>query len=423
MTDQPIDLSPLRAQFPALQEVDDQGRPFVFFDGPAGTQVPRQVIDAVAHQYATANSLANENFIFGRRCEETVQQARQAMADFLNAPSPQEIIFGPNMTTLTFSMSRVIGKTLQPGDEIVVTWLDHYANVSSWQALEEQGVLVKQARFDVETFRLDLEHLASLLTDKTKLVAVGLASNAIGTINPIPKIAALARNVGALLYVDAVHYAPHGPIDVQALGCDFLVCSVYKFFGPHVGVLWGRQSLLEKLPRYQVAAAPPDISHKFETGMLNFEGLAGTTAAVNYLAALGQEYGSQFAADYPQFEGRRKALKQAMKAITVFERNLFTYLIEQLQTVPKLTLYGITDLQDFAERCPTIAFTVEGYSPQQVAAYLGDHNIFVWDGNYYAMGVTTLLGLESTGGMVRVGLAHYNIKDDVDRLIVALKNL
>lgn len=423
MTDQRIDLSPVRAQFPALQETDDQGRPFVFFDGPAGTQVPQPVIDAVAHHFATAYSLSSDNFITGRRCAQAVEQARQAMADFLNAPSPHEIIFGPNMTTLTFSMSRVIGKTLQPGDEIVVTWLDHYANVSSWQTLEERGVQVKQARFDVETFRLDLEHLASLLTDKTKLIAVGLASNAIGTINPIPKIAALARNAGALLYVDAVHYAPHGPIDVQALGCDFLVCSVYKFFGPHVGVLWGKQSLLEKLPRYQVTAAPNTLPYKFETGMLNFEGLAGATAAVNYLANLGRDYGSPFAADYPQFEDRRKLLKQAMKAITLYERGLFTYLIDQLETLPNLTLYGITNPEHFDERCPTIAFTVQGYSPQQVAAYLGDHNIFVWDGNYYAQGVTELLGLEDSGGMVRVGLAHYNIKDDVDRLIDALKKL
>jgi cysteine desulfurase family protein (TIGR01976 family) len=418
-----VDLSSLRGQFPALQETDAQGRPFVFFDGPAGTQVPQSVIDAVAHHYATANSLSSENFVTGRRCAATVQHAREAMADFLNAPSPQEIIFGPNMTTLTLHISRVIGKTLQPGDEVVVTWLDHYANVSSWMALEEQGIQVKQARFDVETGRLDLEHLASLLSSKTKLIAVGLASNAIGTINPIPKIAALARNVGALLYVDAVHYAPHAPIDVQALGCDFLVCSVYKFFGPHVGVLWGRQSVLETLPRIQVEAAPSDISHNFETGMLNFEGLAGTTAAVNYLAGIGRDFGGQFATDYPQFEGRRKELKQGMQAIIAYERDLFTYMIDQLESLPKLTLYGITDPAEFADRCPTIAFTVEGHSPQQVAAYLGDHNIFVWDGNYYALGVTTLLGLEESGGMVRVGLAHYNIKDDVDRLINALQKL
>jgi len=423
MTDQPIDLFPLRAQFPALQETDEQGRPFVFFDGPAGTQVSQPVIEAVAHHYAYANSLVSDNFVFGRRCAEVVQQARLAMADFFNAPSPQEIIFGPNMTTLTFNISRAIGQTLQPGDEVVVTWLDHYANVSSWKALEEQGVLVKQARFDVETFRLDLEHLASLLTDRTKVIAVGLASNALGTINPIPKIAAMARNIGALLYVDAVHYAPHAPIDVQALGCDMLVCSVYKFFGPHVGVLWGKQSLLEKLPAYQVAAAPKIPPHKFETGMLNFEGLAGATAAINYLAALGRNYGSQFAANYPQFEGRRRELKQAMKAINIYERDLFTYLISQLETIPSLTIYGITNPQHFAERCPTVAFTVAGHSPAKVAAYLGEHNIFVWDGNYYAQGVTEQLGLEASGGMVRVGLAHYNIKDDVDRLIAALQTL
>ncbi|RMF05349.1 MAG: cysteine desulfurase-like protein [Chloroflexi bacterium] len=320
-------------------------------------------------------------------------------------------------------MSRIIGKTLQPGDEIVTTWLDHYANVSSWQALEENGVLVKQARFDPETFKLDLDHLASLLSSKTKLVAVGLASNAIGTINPIAKIAALAHNVGALLYVDAVHYAPHGPIDVQALGCDMLVCSVYKFFGPHVGLLWGKKAVLESLPVYQVSAAPKTVPQKFETGMPNYEGLAGATAAINYLASVGQEFGSRFADELSQYQDRRRHLKQAMHAISLFERNLFTNLMEQLQTIPKITIFGITDPKEFEHRCPTVAFTVNGYTPIEVAKILGEQNIFVWDGNFYAQGVTEQLGLEAAGGLVRAGLAHYNTQEDVNRFITALKAL
>ena len=418
-----IDLSPIRSQFPALQETDEQGRPFVFFDGPAGTQVPQAVIDAVAHHYAYAYSLAGGNFEVSRRCAAVVENARLAMADFLNAASPQEIIFGPNMTTHTYNLSRAFGRTLQPGDEIVVTWLDHYANVSSWMALEELGVQVKQARFDVETGRLDLEHLASLLTEKTKLVAVGLASNAIGTINPISKIAAMARNVGAKLYVDAVHYAPHGPIDVKKLGCDFLVCSVYKFFGPHVGVLWGKAEALESLPAYQVQPARQETPHKFETGMLNFEGLAGTTAAINYLAALGEEYGGQFAKELPQYEGRRKNLKQAMLAISQYERELFTTLMAHLETVPGITIYGITDPTQFSDRCPTVSFNIQGKHPAELSQYLGEHNIFTWDGNNYALGVTEQLGIEATGGMLRVGLAHYNNLKDINRLITALKNL
>jgi cysteine desulfurase family protein (TIGR01976 family) len=423
MTDAAIDLSPLRAHFPALQETDDQGRPFVFFDGPAGTQVPQAVIDAVAHHYANANSLAGGNFIVSQRCAVTVQQAREAMADFLNAPASNEIVFGPNMTTLTYNISRAIGRTLKPGDEIVVTWLDHYANVSSWMALEEQGIQVKQARFDVETFRLDLDHLTSLLTESTKIVAVGFASNAIGTINPISKIAAMAHNVGAKLYVDAVHYAPHGPIDVQALGCDMLVCSVYKFFGPHVGVLWGKGDFLETLPAYQVKPAKNSIPYKFETGMLNFEGLAGATAAINYLADIGRNYGEQFTADTTRYNDRRRSLKQGMLAISRYERELAVYLVEQLQTISGLTIYGITDPDEFGERCPTVSFTMSGHSPAELSAYLGEQNIFVWDGNNYALGVTEQLGNENSGGMVRVGLAHYNIKEDIDRLISALSAL
>jgi cysteine desulfurase family protein (TIGR01976 family) len=417
------DLSPVRAQFPSLQETDEQGRPFVFFDGPAGTQVPQRVIDAVAYHYSYANSLAADHFIFGRRCAQVVDNARTAMADFLNAPSAQEIVFGPNMTTLTYNMSRTIGKSLHPGDEIVVTWLDHYANVSTWLALEEQGVIVKQARFDPETFRLDLDHLASLITEKTRLVAVGLASNIIGTINPISKIAVMAHSVGAWLYVDAVHYAPHGPIDVQALGCDFLVCSVYKFFGPHLGVLWGKLELLESLPAYRVKPSTNDTPYRYETGMPNFEGLAGLSATIDYLAEVGRDYGSQVGGELTKFEGRRKELKQAMLAIRAYERDLFAYMLPQLEAIPGLTIYGITNPAEFGERCPTVGFNIDGHAPLAVAEYLGRHNIFVWPGNNYAIGVTEQLGLEKSGGMVRVGLTHYSIKEDVDRLIAALKNI
>jgi cysteine desulfurase family protein (TIGR01976 family) len=421
------DLSAQRAKFPALQEVDDQGRPYVYFDGPGGTQVPQTVIEAMAAYFRLANANHAGHFITSRRNDETIDQARAAMADFLNAPSPNEIVFGANMTSLTFNLSRAIGRTLKPGDEIVVTRLDHDANVSPWLALQELGVEVKWADFDVERFacQLDLNHLASLISEKTKVVAVGYASNAVGTINPIGRIAALARNVGARLWVDAVHYAPHGPIDVQTLGCDFLVCSAYKFFGPHVGVLWGRLDLLDELPAYKVRPAQASPPYKFETGTLNHEGLAGVTAAIDYLAELGRTYGRYLEPNpgLAAYEGRRRDLKQAMQVISAYERPLFGYLLAEIQQIPGVTVYGLTRAEDLDKRCPTLAFRREGFSPAQIARYLGDQGIFVWDGNYYAVSVTERLGLEESGGMVRVGLAHYNTKAEVDRFLAALREL
>lgn len=421
MTD-PHDLSAVRGQFPALQETDEQGHPYVFFDGPGGTQVPQAVIDAMTGYLVEANANKGGYFITSYRNDQIITDARTAMADFLNAPSPQEIVFGANMTTLTYSISRAIARLLKPGDEIIVTRLDHDANVSPWLALEEQDITVKMADFDVEDCRLDLSHLASLLTDQTKLVAVGYASNAVGTINPIPRIAAMAHNVGAWLWVDAVHYAPHGPIDVQRLGCDFLICSAYKFFGPHVGVLWGKSDMLEQLPAYQVRPANPKVPYRFETGTLNQEGLAGVTAAVDYLAGVGRTYGAAFDG-HPALTGRRQELKQAMQAIAAYERGLFTDLIAGLQALPGITVYGITDPTEFDERCPTVAFTREGFTPAQIATHLGERGIFVWDGNYYAINVTERLGVEDSGGMVRVGLAHYNTPEEVNRLLAALSEM
>ena len=423
MRDHALDLSWIRSQFPALQECDQQGRPYVYFDGPGGTQVTEGVIAAMGDYLIHANANHGGHFVTSQRNDETIDQARLAMADFLNAPSPDEIVFGANMTTLTFNLSRAIARTLQPGDEIVVTRLDHDANVSPWVALEENGVKIQWVDFDIEDCRLDLNHLAACLNDKTKLVAVGYASNAVGTINPIKRIAALARNVDAWLWVDAVHYAPHGPIDVQDLRCDFLVCSAYKFFGPHVGVLWGRTEHLQSLSAYKVRPSDSNPPWKFETGTLNHEGLAGTTAAINYLAALGQEYGSQFAAAFEYYEGRRKALKQAMNCIADYERALFTHLIAELQTIPGVRVYGLTNPAEFDERCPTLAFTREGFTPGEIAAHLGEQGIFVWHGNYYAINATERLGVEESGGMVRIGLAHYNTQAEVDRFLTTLREM
>ena len=427
MHKQTLDLSLLRKEFPALQETDGRGRPYVYFDGPGGTQVPQRVIEAMAGYFRTANANYGGQFITSRRNGETIDQARVAMADFLNAPSPQEIIFGANMTTLTFNLSRVIGRILQPGDEIVVTRLDHDANIAPWMALKERGVEIKWADFNVEDCKINIDHLSSLITSKTKLVALGLASNAVGTINPIEPIAAMAHDAGAWLWVDAVHMAPHGPIDVQRLACDFLVCSAYKFFGPHVGILWGRLELLERLSAYKVRPSDPNPPYKFETGTLNQEGLAGVTACVDYMASVGRDHDNhpalKDAVGLENYKGRRKELKQAMNVIPAYERPLFAYLLAEIKNIPRIHVYGITNPDEFDERCPTLAFTKEGLTPQQIAADLGDQGIFVWDGNYYAISVTERLGLEDSGGMVRVGLTHYNTREEVDRLLDTLKRI
>jgi len=427
MTDQPIDLSAARTWFPALQETDEKGRPYVYFDGPGGTQVPQTVIDAMGDYFKTANANHGGRFVTSFRNDTMIGETRAAMADFLNAASADEIVFGANMTTLTYRFSRAIGRTLEPGDEIVVTHLDHDANIAPWKALAEQGVVIRQADFNPQDCRLDLDHLASQISDKTKLVAVGYASNAVGTINPIQTIARLAHQKGALLWVDAVHYAPHGPIDVQTLDCDFLVCSAYKFFGPHVGVLYGRLPVLRRLPSYKVRPADPEPPEKFETGTLNHEGLAGVKAAVGYLAQLGERFESSLAEDGKRriaaYTGSRRRLKAAMEIIAAYERPLFQYLTAQMHKIPGVTVYGLTDPADARDRCPTLAFRHAAHSPADIAGFMGEHGIFVWDGNYYAIAVTERLGVEEYGGMVRVGLAHYNTKQEVDRFLQALSDL
>jgi cysteine desulfurase family protein (TIGR01976 family) len=415
-------VSALRTEFPALQQTAN-GRPLIFFDGPGGTQVHRSVIEAMSRYLTEANSNAHGAFLYSRRTDETVTEARRALADFLNAPHPDEIVFGPNMTTLTFNLSRAIGRTLSIGDEVVVSRLDHDANIAPWVALEERGVVVRHADFDPTNCTLDLVGLESLINERTKLVAVGYASNATGTINDVHRIAELAHAAGAWLYVDAVHYAPHGPIDVQAIGCDFLVCSTYKFFGPHLGVLYGKYDLLDELPAYKVRPAgntPPD---KFETGTANFEALAGATATVNYLASVGQRFGSEFSLRFPGLEGRRRDLKAGLAAIRAYEQDQCQRLVAGLQEIPGLRIYGITDPTRFDQRVPTVSFTMEGLTPREIARRLDAANIFVWDGNFYALAVTERLGLEDRGGLLRVGLAHYSTVEEVDTLLGVLADM
>ncbi len=415
-------VSTLRAEFPALQQTAN-GRPIIFFDGPGGTQVHASVIEAMNRYYTEANSNAHGAFLFSRRTDETTSEARRALADFVNAPRPDEIVFGPNMTSITFSVSRAIGRTLAPGDEIVVTRLDHEANVSPWVALEERGVVVRHADLRPADCTLDMDSLEAAITGRTKLVAIGYASNATGTINDVRRIAEMAHAVGAWLYVDAVQYAPHGSIDVQAIDCDFLVCSSYKFFGPHLGALYGRYELLESLPAYKVRPAddiPPD---KFETGTPNFEALAGATAAVNYLSSVGRRFGDEFVAESANCEGRRSDLGAGMAAIRAYETEECKRLVVGLQEIPGLRIYGITDPAQFDWRVPTVSFTLGGLPPREIARRLDESNIFAWDGNFYALPVTERLGLEERGGLLRVGLTHYNTAEEVDTLLGVLADM
>ncbi len=408
-----FDLTWIRAQFPALaQEVN--GHPAVFFDGPGGTQVPQRVIDAVADYLIHHNANTHGAFATSRRTDETIDAARAAMADLLGCAA-DEVVFGPNMTTLTFAISRAFGRDIRPGDEIVLTRLDHDANVAPWKALEEQGAIIQMVDIDTEECTLDMADMARAIGPRTKLVAVGYASNAVGTINDVATITRMAHAVGALVYIDAVHYAPHGPIDVQALDCDFLACSPYKFFAPHMGALYGKREHLARLRPYKVRPASDDIPDRWETGTKNHEGLAGVTAAIEYLAELGQRI--------KPAATRRAALVQAMEAIKAYERGLSERLIAGLLAIPGLTFYGISDPARFDMRTPTVAVRLAGRTPRELAEALERRGIFCWDGNYYAINLTERLGVEADGGMLRIGLVHYNTAEEIDRLLEALNEL
>lgn len=422
------DMTSLRAHFPALTRLE-AGRPAVYFDGPGGTQAPQRVIDAIGRYLATCNANTHGAFGTSRESDQVIAAAHEAMADFLNAPSSREIVFGSNMTSLTFQFSRAIGRQLQAGDEILITRLDHDANRAPWLALTERGIVVKEVDFDPSDCTLRIETgssptgqaLADLLTPRTRLVAVGYASNAVGTVNPIARIGELAHAVGAQVWVDAVHYAPHGPIDVQALGCDYLVCSPYKFFGPHAGVVWGRFDLLDRLPAYKVRPAGDQPPDKFETGTQNHEAQAGVLAAIEYLAEVGQRYGLDTVGQ--GLTGRRLDLRRAMCAIQEYERPLFEHFWRGLRAIPGLTVYGPALADGRSQRAPTAAFRLEGYTPDAVASALAARGIYVWSGNFYAVAVTELLGLESTGGVVRAGLVHYNTREEVDYCLSVLNDL
>lgn len=393
-----------RERFPSLVRPDSP----VFFDNPGGTQVPREVVDAVAHCLLYSNSNVHGAFPTSERADQVVAEAHAAMADLLGAARPEEVAFGPNMTTLTFSLSRALGSELREGDEILLTTLDHDANVAPWLLLaEDRGLRVRFAGIDPEDCTLDVESFEAGLNERTRVAAFTYASNAVGTINDVKLLSGLAHDAGALVVIDAVHYAPHGSIDVRDTGCDFLLCSPYKFFGPHAGVLYSRYDHSERLRAYKVRPADDRPPHKWETGTQSHEAMAGTTAAVDYIASLAPEgrYGS-----------RRERLVAAQRAVREYERELSRRMLEGLRELP-VTLYGIADLDRLEWRVPTFALGAERLTPRQLAEEMGRRGFNLWDGNYYALALMERLGLEESGGALRIGMAHYNTVEEVQRFL------
>jgi cysteine desulfurase family protein (TIGR01976 family) len=407
-----FDVASIRSRFPALS-VTHEGRPFVYFDGPGGTQVPATVIDAVSRYYRESNANHGGSFLTSQRSDAISEEAHAAVADLLGVDA-DEITLGPNMTTLTFHMSRSIVAAMKPGDEIVISGLDHQANVDPWiAAARDSEVIVRTWEPSLDDCTLRLEDLDAILNERTRLVAVGWASNAVGTINPIAAVAKRAHAVGAWVYVDAVHAAPHLPLDARAVDADFVACSVYKFFGPHVGAVYGKRELLAKLPAYKVRPA----DHKFETGTQSFESQAGTVAAIEYLADLGASYG-----DAPEGASRSEKVAAGMRAIRAYELDLYRYLAGRLASIEGVSIVGLTADTDMERRTPTAAITIEGVTPRAAAERLGEQGIAVWDGDFYATGLIERLGL-APEGVVRIGLTHYNTREEVDRLIEALAGI
>jgi cysteine desulfurase family protein (TIGR01976 family) len=404
-----FDVAYCRQQFPGLLQ-----RPTaVFLDGPAGTQVPQRVIDAMVHYLTHCNANHGGVFATSRESDQVLHNAHQAMADLLNAPSPDEIVFGNNTTSLAFHFTRSVAKTLRPGDEVLVTRLDHDANVSPWVlAARDAGAVVRWIDVQPPECTLDLEGLRRQLGERTRWVAVGCASNVAGTINDVGNITRWAHDAGAKVFLDAVHFAPHGPIDVQAWDCDALACSAYKFFGPHVGVLWGRRQLLEELPAYKLRPCTDSLPGRWMTGTQNHEGIAGVGAAVNYLHDVGLHAGHR--------GDRRSTLRAAMTAIQAYEMDLGRQLLEGLARLSRFKVWGITDPRLLAWRVPTVSITLPGTSAEKLAVHLAAKDIYTWNGNLYAINLSERLGVEELGGFLRLGLVHYNTHEEVERVLTAL---
>ncbi len=409
------DLDAVRARFPSLS-ITDSGQRRIYLDNPAGTQVPASVAEAMSDCLLKHNANQGGFFRTAMDADAIVAGAREAMADFLNAPSPDEIVFGQNMTTITLHISRSLGRMMGPGDEIILSRMDHDANVWPWVLLARDLELeVKWLPFGVESFEFDLAVLDDLLTERTRLICVGGASNLTGTINDVKGICARAKAIGALTYIDGVQSVPHIATDVQDLDCDFLVSSPYKFFGPHQGVLWGRREVLEQLEPYKVRPAPEGIPGCFETGTQSHEGFAGTAAAVDYFAWIGEEMAG--------VAGRRQALRAAMDMLFDYEKELAARLVDGLLGIDGVTVQGITAPEALDRRVPTVSFTHASIPSADIAEALARENIFVWSGHNYAVEVARTLGIYDTGGAVRIGPVHYNSIEEIDETLDALRRI
>ncbi len=404
-----FDVATVRQEFPALALQDDT-MPRLYLDNPAGTQVPQLVIDRTVNTLTRSNANLGGYFKTSRDADALVDQAHQAVADFYNATSPEEIVFGQNMTTLTLHMSRCLARHFNRGDEIVLSRMDHDANVAPWLLLaEDLGLVVRWMEFDTDTYEFPADALSKVLSSKTRLLAMGMASNCTGTINDVADFARQAKSAGALVYLDAVQYAPHESIDVQALGADFVVSSAYKWFGPHMAALWGRKEVLQETFAYKLRPVGDDLPHKFETGTLSHEGMAGCLGAIEYLETLGSG------------ETRVARLRSAWARVTDYERALTQNLIAGLRPIKGLTIRGITSDNAMHRRVPTVSFTVDGVDPAKLAQHFASENIFVWSGHNYALEPIHAMGLMDKGGVLRVGLAHYNSQSEVHSFISSLQ--
>ena len=415
-----FDLAAIRQQFPSLD------RPAIFLDNPAGTQIAKPSLDRINGYLLECNANHEGMFATSRKSDEILHEAHAAMADFLNASRPEEIIFGNNMTTLTLHMSRTLARNLKAGDNILVTRLDHDANIAPWMLVaEDKGCNLLWVDIDVEKGELDLDDFARALEKKPRIAAFGYASNLLGTVNPVRKLTKMAKDAGAIVYIDAVQYAPHGPIDVQEIGCDFLVCSSYKFFGPHAGALYGKYDLLHEMKPYKVRPASNELPYKYETGTQNHEGIAGVLGALEYLEWLGTQFGADQAQAWSEagFSGRKLKLKKGMSAMQAYEKDLSRKLIGIIQSIPGTHIHGVTDLDRLDERVPTVSFTVDGKDPEKIADALGNLGFYVWNGHNYALAIVERMGLLEAGGMVRVGPVHYNTLNELEKFGEALEKV
>jgi cysteine desulfurase family protein (TIGR01976 family) len=415
-----IDTEYVRSQFPALARTI-AGHPAAYLDGPGGTQVPHRVIDAMRDYLVTSNSNIHGLFATTEETDAMIAGAREAMGDFFGC-GPEEVAFGANMTTLTFLLAQAIGRELRPGDEILITEIDHEANRGPWLHLAERGVLVREVPVHTSTCTLDWDAFETMVKPgHTKVIAVNYASNAVGTINDVARVAQLARDAGAISVIDAVHYALHGPIDVKAIGCDFLLCSAYKFFGPHIGVVYARRPVLEALRTLMLSTQEPVPPFKLETGTLNHEGIAGAAAAVEFIADLGDHHEDLVADVVPSgLDGRRRAIVAGMLASEAHEQPIARRLVEELADLEGVTVYGPPAGHP---RTSTVSFTLDGMRASDVCRVLGARGLFLWDGDFYAHRLVERLGLLDRGGLVRAGLAPYNTMEEAERLIAAVAEL